>query len=209
MRALAASRIHRAADVLPPGHEIQVDVGPPARVGGPVERLLGLARASRVCTQPIRLEMRCTCVSTQMCCRLWNARIITSFAVLRPTPGSVTSSSSVRGHLAAESLDERLAVCLHEPRLVAVEAHRVDQLLDLLHAQLRHASAASARAGTAASRPRASSRPACAPRAGCRSGSETDPPAGSRRSSRSPAAPCRRSRAPACASPARRRRRQA
>jgi hypothetical protein len=41
--------------------------------------------------------MRCTWVSTQMLSRLENARIKTRFAVLRPTPGSVSNSSIVPG----------------------------------------------------------------------------------------------------------------
>ncbi len=43
--------------------------------------------------------MRCTWMSTQMFSSLLNARIITRFAVLRPTPGSVIISSSVDGTL--------------------------------------------------------------------------------------------------------------
>ncbi len=51
----------------------------------------------RVRTQPRRLAMRCTWMSTQMLRLLRNARISTRFAVLRPTPGSVINSSSVDG----------------------------------------------------------------------------------------------------------------
>src|SRR5439155_16197156 len=42
-----------------------------------------------VLTQPRRLEIRCTCVSTQMFLTLLKERINTRFAVLRPTPGSI------------------------------------------------------------------------------------------------------------------------
>ena len=82
--------------------------------------------------------MRCTCVSTQMFCRLLNARISTRLAVLRPTPGSVTSSSIVAGTRPPKRVDQHLAARLHVPRLVAIEADRIDQPLDLLHRQLRH-----------------------------------------------------------------------
>ena len=74
--------------------------------------------------------MRCTCVSTQMFCRLLNARISTRFAVFRPTPGSVSSSSIVDGHAAAEALEEDPARRLHVARLVAIEADGIDQPLD-------------------------------------------------------------------------------
>ncbi len=43
--------------------------------------------------------MRCTWMSTQMFSWLLNARIITRFAVFRPTPGRVIISSSVVGTL--------------------------------------------------------------------------------------------------------------
>src|SRR5918912_85690 len=51
----------------------------------------------RVDTHPSLFAMRCTCVSTQMFFRLLNDRINTRFAVLRPTPGSVSNSSMVPG----------------------------------------------------------------------------------------------------------------
>ena len=54
--------------------------------------------------------MRCTCVSTQMFRRLLKPRIITRLPVLRPTPGSITSSSSVDGtrHVSLHSTNELL-----------------------------------------------------------------------------------------------------
>src|SRR5438094_9784112 len=51
----------------------------------------------RVRTHPSRFEMRCTCVSTQIFLRLLNDRISTRLAVLRPTPGKVSSSAMVDG----------------------------------------------------------------------------------------------------------------
>src|SRR4029079_12196095 len=44
--ALRAQRIHRAADVLPPGHQIEVDDRPPASGRRLVERALGLLRGA-------------------------------------------------------------------------------------------------------------------------------------------------------------------
>ena len=43
-RTITASRIHRAADVLAPRHEIQVDGRPPSLVGRRIERSLGFLR---------------------------------------------------------------------------------------------------------------------------------------------------------------------
>ena len=73
-----------------------------------------------------------------MLSRLRCARISTRFAVLRPTPGSVSSSSIVVGHVTAEPRQDLLARLLHVHGLVPIEADRVDQLLDLLHRQPRH-----------------------------------------------------------------------
>src|SRR3954447_8492224 len=48
--ALRTQRIHRAADVLPPRHEVEIDERPPPPRHGPVERVLGLSR--RACLHP-------------------------------------------------------------------------------------------------------------------------------------------------------------
>ena len=47
--------------------------------------------------QPRRCERRCTWVSTTTPSGEWNATPRTTFAVLRPTPGSFASSARVRG----------------------------------------------------------------------------------------------------------------
>src|SRR4029078_12334651 len=53
--ALRAQRIHRAADVLPPGHQIEVNDRPPAARRRGVERVLGLLGAARPHpSQPVR-----------------------------------------------------------------------------------------------------------------------------------------------------------
>ena len=73
--------------------------------------------------RPSRRDSRPTCVSTVMP-GVPKASPRTTFAVLRPTPGSVTRSSSVVRHLAAESLDDRRAAGADVLRLVLVEARR-------------------------------------------------------------------------------------
>ena len=55
----------------------------------------------------------------------------TTLAVLRPKPGSVTSSSSRFGHLAVEALDQHLAELDERRGLVAEEAGGLDQLFEL------------------------------------------------------------------------------
>ena len=68
--------------------------------------------------------MRCTCVSTQMFFRLLNDRISTRFAVLRPTPGSVSSSSIVAGTRPPKRSTRIRQVSLHVRGLVPIEADR-------------------------------------------------------------------------------------
>ena len=56
----------------------------------------------------------------------------TTLAVLRPTPGSFTRSSSLRGHLAVVALDERLGELEQRLGLGPEEAGRLDDLLEPL-----------------------------------------------------------------------------
>src|SRR4051812_37974143 len=63
-----------------------------------------------VFTHPSRFEMRWTCVSTQMFCRLRNDRMSTRFAVFRPTPGNRRSSSIVLGTLPSNRSSSSLHV---------------------------------------------------------------------------------------------------
>ena len=79
---------------------------------------------------PRRRDSRPTWVSTGRPGRP-KATLRTTLAVLRPTPGSVTRSSSAGGHLAVEALDERRRHADEALRLVLVEAGRADDLLDL------------------------------------------------------------------------------
>src|SRR6185295_14585763 len=46
-RATAAPRVHRPADILAPGDQVEVDDRPPAAGRGGVERVLGLLRRAR------------------------------------------------------------------------------------------------------------------------------------------------------------------
>ena len=82
--------------------------------------------------------MRCTCVSTQMFRWLLNDRISTRFAVLRPTPGSVSSSSIVPGTRPPNRSISRRHVAFDMPRFVAIEADGIDQPLEPPDRQLRH-----------------------------------------------------------------------
>ena len=95
--ARTAARIDRPADVLPPRHEIQVDVRPPAARACPCR---APARSPRACgSAPSQGGSRCggRACRRRCSCRLLNDRISTRFAVFRPTPGSVSSSSIVSG----------------------------------------------------------------------------------------------------------------
>ena len=60
----------------------------------------------------------------------------TTFAVLRPTPGSSTSASIVFGHVAAMMFDERARHSHERSRLRAEEARRVNQRLQLVGRRL-------------------------------------------------------------------------
>ena len=128
----------RAADVLAPRHQVQIQVGPP--VGGRCSRRAPArsAPAASSAPSPSRFEMRCTCVSTQMLRRLLKPRISTRLAVLRPTPGSVSSSSIVPGTRPPNCVDQDAARLLHVLRLGLVEADRVDELGDLADGERRH-----------------------------------------------------------------------
>ena len=130
------------------------------RVGCGVERLLGLLGRPRPHPpEPVRDAVHVR-VDADVVAAAVNARISTRFAVLRPTPGSVSSSSIVAGHDAAEALDRICVhVCLHVRGLVPVEAHRVDQLLDLGRRSASPSSAACAPRGTAAATRRRSPHP--------------------------------------------------
>ena len=99
--------------------------------------------------QPNRRASRPKCVSTVMP-GMPKALPSTTLAVLRPTPGSVTRSSSLPRHLAAEPLARAPA-----PRpisaggLGAEEAGRLDDLLELLRSARRVVRGASGSARTA------------------------------------------------------------
>ena len=80
---------------------------------------------------PSRCESRRTCVSTTMPCA-WPSSAATTFAVLRATPGSRMSSSSVRRNLAVELLEQHVHRPADRLRLLPEEAGRVDVPLELL-----------------------------------------------------------------------------
>ena len=84
---------------------------------------------------PVRRLRRPTCVSTTTPEAIPNATPSTTLAVLRPTPASATSSSSVPGDLAAVFLHEVGAARLDVLRLVAEETGALDVLLEPLDRQ--------------------------------------------------------------------------
>ena len=101
--ALRAQRIHRAAHVLPPGHQIQVDDRPPAARRRPYSAC-SVSSGVRVVTQPEPVgdpvDVR---VDADV---LRGSRAPGSGPGSRssvPTPGSVSSSSIVDGHPPADS----------------------------------------------------------------------------------------------------------
>ncbi len=80
---------------------------------------------------PSRRLSRVTCVSTTTPVASPKAVPSTTFAVLRPTPGSATSCSMSRGTSPSCSLDDRQAGRLDVLRLVAEEAGALNDLLEL------------------------------------------------------------------------------
>ena len=81
--------------------------------------------------------MRKMCVSTAMVG--WpKAMLSTTFAVLRPTPGSVDQLVAVCRHLAAMVADQRLRQRDDVLRLVAPQADRADVFADRRLAERQH-----------------------------------------------------------------------
>ena len=71
-------------------------IGIQKRFGSTRASASSVASGARVSTQPRRLQMRCTWVSTQMA-GMPNDRPSTRLAVLRPTPGRRNSAASESG----------------------------------------------------------------------------------------------------------------
>ena len=131
------TRVDRAADVLPPRDQIQVDVRPPARRPSP-------------CTAPVRSPRACRPHPPE------TIRDAVHVGVDADVPPALEREDQheIR-RLAADArqrqqflhgagtrppkpLDEHPAGRFHVPRLVPIEADRIDQPLDLLDRQRRH-----------------------------------------------------------------------
>ena len=95
-----------------------------------LERVLPGAR-------PVRLPMRKICVSTAMVGSP-NAMLSTTLAVLRPTPGSASSASRVRGTCPPCSATSFLRQRDDVLRLGAIEPDGLDQFAHALFAERRH-----------------------------------------------------------------------
>ena len=137
-RAGAAGRLARMADPAPVEHH-------PVRQHGPVPRLeqLGdvefdLRTGSSDSVQPKRRASRPKCVSTVIP-GMPKALPSTTLAVFRPTPGSVTRSSSRPRHLAVVLVHEPVAQGQQVPGLGAEEAGGLDDGFQLGRIGLGHA----------------------------------------------------------------------
>ena len=91
--------------------------------------VLRLMRGSLSSTAPSLFEMRWTWVSTAMP-RPPKPSVMTMLAVFRPTPLMASSSSMLSGSTAI-FLDDSSRHLFNKARLHPVEAHRIDELLDL------------------------------------------------------------------------------
>ena len=120
-----------------PGDEIQIDVRPPARIGRLVKRLLGfIGRARFHPAEPVGDAVHMGV----------DADVPAAFVgenqhqVRRLAAHARQREELLHGarRSAAEILEQLRAGRLDVARLVAIEAHRIDQLLDLPGAELRH-----------------------------------------------------------------------
>src|SRR5262245_56363825 len=126
----------RAEHVLSPSDEIAIAECPPALLDHFVERALGFFwLACLDPSQPVRNAMHMS-VDTDV--------VLATERENHHQVRGLTSHSWQRdelvqraGDLAVEPFDQRLGCRPHEARLVAIEADRVDQRLDLFDGQLR------------------------------------------------------------------------
>src|SRR5262245_43490903 len=135
--ALRTQRIHRAADVLAPGHEIQVDDRPPPARRRFVERVLGLVGRFRphpahAVRDPVDVRVDADVLFAAVRENEHEVRR------LPPDPRQRQQFVHRRGYAAAEAFQDLAARLLHVHRLGAIEADRVDQLPDPRVRQLRH-----------------------------------------------------------------------
>src|SRR5450759_3049268 len=135
--ALGAQRIHRAAHVLPPGHQIQVDDGPPPPGGGAIERVLRLLGRARLHpTHTIRDP-----VDVGVDADVFPAGVREDEDEIRGlAPHARERQELVHrgGHAPGEARHDLPARLVHVDGLVAVEADGIDQFLDPRNGKLRH-----------------------------------------------------------------------
>ena len=99
--------------------------------GTSLTRSRSILTGSSCRVRPSRCESRRTCVSTTIP-SAWPRSAMTTFAVLRATPGSRSSSSIVPRHLAVVVLEQHRHRPAQRLRLLAEEAGRADVVLELL-----------------------------------------------------------------------------
>ena len=124
------------ADVLAEGDE-EVVVPDPVATGEPPRSAASLSAGVRVWISPQRLEMRCTCTSTQIP-GLPKPTVTTRFAVFRPTPLRVRRSSIRSGTRPPYRSRRSRQMPSDHARLRAIEPHREDGALDPAGGQPRH-----------------------------------------------------------------------
>ena len=130
----------------------QAEPTPLAPAAGSVQLELDLHRIVLGRSAPGAATSRPTWVSTGRPGRP-NATLRTTLPVLRPTPGSVTRSSSSVGTSPSKRSTQRLGHADQAPRLVPVEAGRADDLLDARPDRPRRGRAASGSGRTAPASP--------------------------------------------------------
>jgi hypothetical protein len=135
-RAGPAERVHRPADLLAPGDEMKVDVGPPPPGGGRVERPLRLLGRLRLHPAEAVRNAVHVCVDADV---VWTLVRDDQDQGRGLSPDARQRQQAVHGrrHVTAEPLDNLPAALAHVPGLRAVEAHGIDQALDARCRELR------------------------------------------------------------------------
>src|SRR5579859_3303754 len=136
-RAAVAAWVDGFADVLAPRDEIEVDVGPPARIGRLVERLLSfLWRARPHPSEPVRdtVHVRVDADVPLALERQDQDEVRGLAANARQRQQLLHRARYATGKL----VDEHAARVAHVHGFVAIEADGIDQALDAFGRELRH-----------------------------------------------------------------------
>ncbi len=128
--AIPAARMHGTADVLSPRHQIEIDDRPPPRGDRSVKRLFGLlglrgAHPAQAIRDAMDVDVHADVAAALEPEDQHEVRGLATDARQRH------QLLHRRRHTAIEVGDEHLAARFHVPRLVAIEANRIDQPLDL------------------------------------------------------------------------------